>query len=551
MSSRRSAGGAPARSRHRLAPRLAVTLVACLGIATATTDVLAAPLMPAEKRGRQIYRTGRSDPARPITAILGGTTENMGGPEPAPHPEVAATAVTCAGCHGADGRGTVEGGLAPPSIRWSDLTKPYGHTHESRAHGPYTERSLARTIELGIDPAGNRLAAAMPTYRMAPEDLADLVAYLKVLGADPDPGVDDTVVRLGTVVPAEGPFAAPARAAAAALGAYLSGVNGEGGVYGRMLDLRVAVAHRGRGSGTAAARQLVDDEAFAVVGNFDAGTEKEIVEVLGREEVPLIAPLTVLADARASPLRSVFYLGSGLRDQARALVELAWRSRPLGPAAIVSSDDEDLASAADAALEQSRTLGWPGVTKIMYTAGRFDADRLGQRVREVGAEAVFFLGHGRDAIDLVRRSGSLGPGTTVYAIGASAGRELLEAAPSLSTPVALAYPVAPAAVTGASAAEYRELAVKHRLPGQHLVPQLTALAAGRVLVEGLKRVGRDLTRDRVIGALETLYDFDSGLSPRITFGANRRVGAIGAWIVTVDPARAAGGPASQWITPRD
>ena len=43
----------------------------------------------------------------------------------------------------------------------------------------------------GFDPAGNKLAVAMPTYRMPQEDMANLIAYLKRIETDTDPGVTD------------------------------------------------------------------------------------------------------------------------------------------------------------------------------------------------------------------------------------------------------------------------------------------------------------------------------------------------------------------------
>jgi hypothetical protein len=55
-----------------------------------------------------------------------------------------------------------------------------------------------------------------------------------------------------------------------------------------------------------------------------------------------------------------------------------------------------------------------------------------------------------------------------------------------------------------------------------------------VLEEGLKRAGRDLSRVRLADSLESLYSFESGVTPTISFGPNRRVGVYGAHIVRVN-----------------
>ena len=54
----------------------------------------------------------------------------------------------------------------------------------------FPESSFVRLMTSGLDPAGNKLAVAMPTYRMPQEDMANLIAYLKRIETDTDPGVN-------------------------------------------------------------------------------------------------------------------------------------------------------------------------------------------------------------------------------------------------------------------------------------------------------------------------------------------------------------------------
>ena len=68
-----------------------------------------------------------------------------------------------------------------------------------------------------------------------------------------------------------------------------------------------------------------------------------------------------------------------------------------------------------------------------------------------------------------------------------------------------------------------------------------------VVAEGLKRGGRDISRERLVTALEGLYDYETGLAPRLTFGPNRRVGAAGAYVVRIDPERKEFVAASGWV----
>ena len=76
---------------------------------------------------------------------------------------------------------------------------------------------------------------------------------------------------------------------------------------------------------------------------------------------------------------------------------------------------------------------------------------------------------------------------------------------------------------------------------------MSAYAAAQVLVEGLKRGGRDLSREKLIAALEGLYEFESGVTPALTYNPNRRIGALGAYIVSLDLNKKQFVPVSGWL----
>src|SRR6266550_2810296 len=140
-----------------------------------------------ENRGKQIYIQGTSRSGKEILAYLGESSL-----------EVPGSAMPCANCHGLGGEGKPEGGVDPSNLTWESLTKPYGSTRaDGRRHPAYTERGLELAITRGTDPAGNKLLNVMPRYQMTSGDLTDLIAYLKRLGKDRDPGVSENKIVIG------------------------------------------------------------------------------------------------------------------------------------------------------------------------------------------------------------------------------------------------------------------------------------------------------------------------------------------------------------------
>ena len=78
---------------------------------------------------------------------------------------------------------------------------------------------------------------------------------------------------------------------------------------------------------------------------------------------------------------------------------------------------------------------------------------------------------------------------------------------------------------------------------------MAAFTAARVLVEGLERAGPDPDRDRLLASLEGMSGFRPGLTPPVSFGSRRRLGAQGAHVVEVDIASGAlDGFQSVWIS---
>jgi hypothetical protein len=59
-------------------------------------------------------------------------------------------------------------------------------------------------------------------------------------------------------------------------------------------------------------------------------------------------------------------------------------------------------------------------------------------------------------------------------------------------------------------------------------------SGAKILVEGLKRTGKDVTVDNLVESLETLSGFSTGLTPPVSYGPNRRVGANGGYVVGID-----------------
>jgi mono/diheme cytochrome c family protein len=461
--------------RGLLIPLVAACLLLC------DTGFAADELSDREAQGRTLFLTGRGSGPVPTASVGAGNVQ------------VPAMVVPCASCHGRDGGGRPEGGIIPPNISWPALSAPFAASGRQRP--AYTDSLVVRAITMGIDSGGRPLDPTMPRFHLSMNDVTSLLAYLRRLGTLPEPGLGDSALVLGTVVDASD---APV---GVALSAYLSKINQNGGLLGRQIELHIEASDHG------IARVMGTKAIFAVLAPTFDDDEQEAVAAADAQGVPVVGPLTQTPQATARS-RYVFYLNGGTQSEARALAGFA-ATLP-GPLVVV--DDG--------------TLRWHALTvaamALLSSAG--DAPTL------MRPDDTRLLTHDGPILWLTDDPPGRSDRTDHVVL---LPRELADHALAAGTVVRawVAFTNGQPDVTEAAAAEYRALVAEYNLPRDNQSAQLHALAAAKIMVEALRRAGRDVTRERLVDALQNLQDFHTGLMPPVSYSATRRIGTDGVWIV--------------------
>lgn len=509
----------------------------CVLLALAVPSwVPAAELTPAEVRGKLIYTKGESTSNRRITAAFSSSDTPS-----------SASILPCLQCHGENGRGI---GIVSPPVDWDTLTDPEDHQHLKRSHGPFDEAALIEAITRGVDPAGNDFEATMPHYRMADEDMADLVAYLKVLGLEEDPAIAGGRIRIGTVLPLQGRHAGLGRAMRDTIEAIFAEVNAAGGIHGRELQLVI-----GSWGGNAdpviwAAHDLTAKEPlFALVSPYVPNYDAELEALAAEQELPIIGPYTMLPPGDAGENRFSFYLLAGLEQQAEALVEAAAVLTPPDEAklAILHPRVRFFGEIAEAARLRAEALGFRSATISVFEQAEFDAGEHGEALKESGVDAVIFLGSSTELGELARAAEGLVRQPYLLSPGLLAEPRVFELPASFSYRVLLSYASLPTDYSAAGTEEFERLHEKYRFGYEYSIAQVSAYTAAKVLIEGLENSGRRLTREKLVLGLEELSEFHPGLVPPLSFGPFRRTGSLGAHIVRVDLVAKRFDPATGWI----
>ena len=525
---------------NNLRPSRWTHLCAILVLLFSGAEAGSVELTAEEQRGRKIYHEGESASGTPMTVVVsqGGTP-------------ITASFLPCSGCHGKDGKGRPEGGVKPSDVTWTTLTASYGHDHDyGRSHPAFDEMSLARSVILGRDPANNELDMAMPRYSMAESDMRDLVAYIKKIEFDLDPGLDEDVIRLGTLLPVEGPLQSVGESMKSVLDGYCEDINANGGIHGRRVELTVGeYASDPVQAGWKARDFLRKENVFALVSGYAAGVEKEQAELAEETETPLVGPHTVSPEVGGGLYSHTFYLLGGMTHQAQVLARHAMGTLQAegGTTAVVRPNGSVYEAAQDAAQSQRLFRDSEHVLTLSYTAPYFDAVDTAQMLSKRKIKTVLFFGNAIDfrrlADECARRQWT----PDLLLPGVFAGQGMFEIPEDYAGQVLLGYSSMPVDHTAAGVREFEKLHAEHGFDYRHSTAQISAFVAAKVMVEGLKRAGRDLSRERLVRELEGLTDFQAGLMPPVSYNATRRIGALGGYVVRLDIGNKGFDEPSKWI----
>jgi ABC-type branched-subunit amino acid transport system substrate-binding protein len=312
--------------------------------------------------------------------------------------------------------------------------------------------------------------------------------------------------------------------------AHIDEVNRDGGLFGRRLELLVIPFSENTEATLENLRLALRTEGvFALVGAYTIGIDQPLLTLLREEEVPLIGPFT-LDPGDEVVNHAAFYLYPGFEEQARVLAVAALADGV--PPVIIGPHTSQADRLVSAVQQEIQEQSAKPPRSLRYPTGEMPAKQIASQLAD--SDRLLFFGRQHELNELLAALAARQVNPRVYLLSSFVSRPLYDAPPAFQDRIFLAYPTLGSDISPAGRAAYQALARAYALPTDHLQGQIAAYASAKLLVEGLRRAGRGLNRLALVDALEALYLFETGLTPALTYGPNRRVGARGAYLVAVD-----------------
>lgn len=491
---------------------------------------------PLEEQGRQLYRSVVSPYGNNITAYVGQGSVAL-----------PATSVPCIGCHGRDGIGRPEGGLTPSNVTWNNLSKAYGGESASGRRFPaYTEKSLYIALTKGLDPAGNRLDPGMPRFDMSMQEVRALIAYLTRIEEELDPGVFEDRLVVGTLQPDN----ALGQVVTAVLTAYFDDINQNGGIFGRSLELQVNKLQSADDLMQQGERLFDSETVFAAINAYTANQDLAFNQLAQRYQVPNIGPFTQSPATDEPANNYTFYLFGGDYQKTRSLLQFAvqqWQlhARDIGLVIAKNADNvrlqNKLANDSPSSGKVNDKSGFRGY-EMEATLSK---DQI-VAMQQDGVKAVVFYGNADQLQQFAQLSVEVQWYPYVLLPGLSLLQSLVNTDAAFQQRVFFASSMVASGYSKEGLHKFLQFHQRHKLSQNFIAAQVLAYTAVAVMVEGIKRTGKQLTREDYVAALEAIQNLETGMVPPLSFGVNRRLGESGAYVLMIDSQTGHLKPAVAW-----
>ncbi len=339
-----------------------------------------------------------------------------------------------------------------------------------------------------------------------------------------EPGVSDQEILIGRTTPASPPITEMTMQRRGGADACIAAVNAMGGIHGRRIRIIDRDDAYDAVRADANVRELIDNiGVFAMLGAYGTHTLPTIMSRVELAGVPLIGAVTLGRDDRDPPKRFVFPVRVSAQTETSHIVR---HQRTLGVTrfAILANTD---AYGPEGAIEFADALKEAGLKPVVTINMTFqDSGELAARkLLESGAEAILASTIPQTLASVLR------PYRAQYGVAKALGfssmrvEDLMSTLGPLCSGVGLSEAVPVPTRIGVPIVKEYQTALRAHLPGA--APSYLGLDGyleARVLVEGLRRAGRGLTRMGLVEGLESMGYHDFG-GVNVRYGRGDRTGS--------------------------
>src|SRR5713226_1115405 len=361
---------------------------------------------------------------------------------------------------------------------------------------------------------------------MRPYDLKFVVGYCVVCGflfsaavptrGQSAPGVTDKEVLIGSCSALEGPSRFLGTETIKGAQAFFNMTNDAGGVNGRKLRLLASDDSYDPAKTEACYDHLMSQKVFALGFFVGTPTAVKYLPMAESNRIPLVALFTG-AQTLYVPLRHwVVNVRASYFDETQEQIDGLWGTLGYKKIGVIYPEDPFGATVLEGVKIALKAHGAEPVATASYQRQTAQVGGAIDTVRAAKPEAVVLVGPANTVAPILKQSHAKGWKPLFLTVSFVGTDDLIQEAGPDAEGIVVTQVVPPYYLTELKGvALYRRTMAKYFPSAQPSFVSLEGFVDAMVMVEGLKRAGKELTREGLIRGIESIHEFDTDLGSQL------------------------------------
>ncbi|MEZ5613982.1 MAG: ABC transporter substrate-binding protein [Rhodocyclaceae bacterium] len=326
-----------------------------------------------------------------------------------------------------------------------------------------------------------------------------------------DPGISNNSLLIGQTGVFSGPVAEPGLQYRAGAQLYFDAVNAKGGVFGRQIKL---VSYDDKFNPKLAAenaKKLInEDKVFALFGIIGTGATAATIPFADKQAIPVVGSLSGSDGLRNAKFKRLFHTRASYSDEMGKMVEQL-KTTGVRSIAVVYQDDAFGKAGLKSAQSAFERQGAKPVIEMPIDPGKLDAlDATVAKVAKTEPAAIIMVTAGKASTAFIRAYLKTGSRPQFFGVSVLSAKALLADLGADARGIVIAQ-VVPSPLRSSYGISKEFLAATRNANSKDITyNSLEGYLSAKVFVEALRRAGKDLTRDKLVAALDSMDNYDLG-----------------------------------------
>lgn len=329
------------------------------------------------------------------------------------------------------------------------------------------------------------------------------------VSAAAEQGVTDNSILIGQSIGVTGPVAGITKGMIDGARAYINHVNQQGGVNGRKISIRILDDKFDPKTAAANADKLIKEEhVFALFQSYGTPHTVAMFPILTAHGTPLIAPAPGNGVLYSPFRRLVFNVRARFEDEVAKGVQ-QFTTVGVTSIGMMVIDDELGTEVLDGFNQAMAARKLKPQVIVKYARVKPDINGAAAALTKNPPKAVIIVGPPQHTVPMIKAIRAAGSNVQIMILSNNSSEALAKNLGPAGVGVLVSQVTPPPhLISSELGREFRDIAKEADVNPSYAA--MEGYVSAKVLVEGLRRAGRNLTRDSFIRGMESIHKTDIG-----------------------------------------